>query len=246
MKILLSLSVIFVVGGTLGWLLEFFYRRYAHGKWINPGFLCGPCLPLYGSGLILLYGLCLIDYSFIASKPLQIVVRILVQTVILTAIEYVTGLIFTKAFHVSLWDYSSRWGNIGGIICPLFSVIWGAVGALYSFLLHPWLEKLVPIITGSASYTYFLGIYMGVWLVDICYSFHVVAKIKAWAAEQQLTVRYENLKVAIVKRAEEMKKKRQFQCSFRSDSNIREELENYRNSLKFKNLKQRLGKRREK
>ena len=168
------------------------------------------------------------------------------QTVILTAIEYVTGLIFTKAFHVSLWDYSSRWGNIGGIICPLFSVIWGAVGALYSFLLHPWLEKLVPIITDSASYTYFLGIYMGVWLVDICYSFHVVAKIKAWAAEQQLTVRYENLKVAIVKRAEEMKKKRHFLFSFRSDSNIREELENYRNSLKLKNLKQRLGKRREK
>ena len=38
MKTLLTISVIFVIGGTLGWILEFFYRRLAHGKWINPGF----------------------------------------------------------------------------------------------------------------------------------------------------------------------------------------------------------------
>ena len=42
MKTLLTISVIFVIGGTLGWILEFFYRRLAHGKWINPGFLTVP------------------------------------------------------------------------------------------------------------------------------------------------------------------------------------------------------------
>ena len=234
MKTLLTISVIFVIGGTLGWILEFFYRRLAHGKWINPGFLPGPCLPLYGCGLLLLYGLCRFDYSFIPGRAAQIVVQLLVQTVILTAIEYVTGLIFTKVFHVKLWDYSSRPGNIGGIICPLFTLIWGAVGAGYYFLLHPLLERLIVIITQTPAFSYLLGMYVGVWLVDLCYSFHIVSKIKKWAAEQNLTVRYENLKIAIRNRAEERKTKKHFLFSFRSASDFREELENYRQLMKEK------------
>ena len=168
----LILSFLFFIGSMFGWVLELLFRRIVHGKWINPGFLTGPALPLYGTGLCFLYILSNIPLTSIENPILQNIARILLMTVVMTAIEYIAGLLFIKGMNIKLWDYSKRWGNIDGIICPLFSVIWGAVGALYSFLLHPWLEKLVRIITGSASYTYFLGIYMGVWLVDICYSFH--------------------------------------------------------------------------
>lgn len=48
MKILTTLSALFIIGGSTGWLIELVFRRIAHGKWINPGFLSGPCLPLYG------------------------------------------------------------------------------------------------------------------------------------------------------------------------------------------------------
>ena len=44
----------------LGWVLELLFRRFLSGnnperKWINPGFMVGPYVPLYGSGLCILY-----------------------------------------------------------------------------------------------------------------------------------------------------------------------------------------------
>ena len=71
MKIISQLSVIFIIGGTLGWLNELIFRRIVHKKWVNPGFLTGPCLPLYGCGLLLLYLISSIDFSFISSPVLQ-------------------------------------------------------------------------------------------------------------------------------------------------------------------------------
>lgn len=65
MKILTTISALFIIGGSAGWLIELIFRRMVHGKWINPGFLCGPCLPLYGTGVLVLYGFCNIDLSFI-------------------------------------------------------------------------------------------------------------------------------------------------------------------------------------
>ena len=50
----LFLQFIFFVGCTLGWILELFFRRIVHGKWVNPGFLVGPYLPIYGFGLVIL------------------------------------------------------------------------------------------------------------------------------------------------------------------------------------------------
>lgn len=46
----LILAFLFFIGCTAGWVLELFYRRFAptnkSHKWINPGFLNGPYLPL--------------------------------------------------------------------------------------------------------------------------------------------------------------------------------------------------------
>jgi len=40
----------------IGWVLELFYRKMiSERKWINPGFLVGPYLPLYGFGLCTVY-----------------------------------------------------------------------------------------------------------------------------------------------------------------------------------------------
>ena len=54
----------FYIGSTFGWLLELFFRRIAHGKWVNPGFLIGPYLPIYGFVLCGLIGIYLL-FSFI-------------------------------------------------------------------------------------------------------------------------------------------------------------------------------------
>lgn len=237
MKLLTTLSALFIIGGSLGWILELCYRRAAHGKWINPGFLTGPCLPLYGSGVLLLYGFCSLDLSFIKSDALRKIVLILILAVVLTGIEYVTGIVFTTVFHVKLWDYSSRPGNIQGIICPLFSLIWGLIGAAYALFIHPYLVSFIDWLSLNPIYNFFFGIYLGVLIVDVFYSFHLVRKIKAFADEQQLLVRYESLKLSIAERAEKIKAKRNFAFAFRSPVSLREEFESYLESLKEKGIK---------
>lgn len=72
---------------------------------------------MYGLGTLLLYGACFI--------PLPRWALVLLLFVALTLLEYITGLIFVKGMKIRLWDYSRRWGNIQGIICPLFSLLWG-------------------------------------------------------------------------------------------------------------------------
>lgn len=53
-QVFLIVLYLFFFGGVGGWVLELFFRRFFSGanperKWLNPGFLFGPCLPLYGS-----------------------------------------------------------------------------------------------------------------------------------------------------------------------------------------------------
>lgn len=60
MSMFLTLAFLFAMGSMAGWVLEVFFRRFfstanPERKWINPGFCTGPCLPIYGSGLCILY-----------------------------------------------------------------------------------------------------------------------------------------------------------------------------------------------
>lgn len=52
MEFFLTLTFLFAVGALCGWVIELFFRRLNSKKWINPGFLHGPYLPLYGFGLV--------------------------------------------------------------------------------------------------------------------------------------------------------------------------------------------------
>ena len=116
-SIIIGYLILFAIGGMCGWILELFFRRIVHKKWINPGFLNGPFIPLYGFGVVILY--------FISDLSIAWYYKAFLFLVLLTLIEYIAGIIFIKGMHIKLWDYSSRWGNIQGIICPLFSIIWG-------------------------------------------------------------------------------------------------------------------------
>ena len=111
MKTFITLCLLFILGGTLGWTLELFFRQIVHKKWVNPGFLAGPCLPLYGTGVVCLYLICSIDYGFIENEILRAIFVIFIITVSMTLVEYITGLIFIKGMKVKLWDYSDRLGT---------------------------------------------------------------------------------------------------------------------------------------
>ena len=205
MKYLVIISTLFVIGSIIGWVIELFFRRFvSQKKWVNPGFLTGPYLPIYGFGVVTLYAVSNLPLG-INSQIWDIIVRILIIGVGMTAIEFVAGLIFIKGFGVKLWDYSNRKGNIMGIICPSFSLIWLAVGSLYYFLLNPILLEGISWISENLIYTYFIGLVIGMMIVDFSYSVHLATKLKEFKELRDL--RFEEFKSQFKKKIKELKNK---------------------------------------
>ena len=160
MKYLVIGSTLFVMGSLLGWVIELFFRRFvSQKKWVNPGFLTGPYLPIYGFGVVILYLMSSLNLP-IDNDVANAIIKVLLIGIGMTVIEFVAGLIFIKGCNVKLWDYSNRKGNIMGIICPTFSLIWLLVGSLYYFFLNPYLVKAITWISENLIYTYFIGIFM--------------------------------------------------------------------------------------
>ena len=203
MKYLVIVSTLFVIGSLVGWLIELFFRRFvSQKKWMNPGFLTGPYLPIYGFGVVVLYGVSNIPLG-INIVAWDVVVRILIIGVGMTLIEFIAGLIFIKGFGIKLWDYSSRKGNIMGIICPIFSLAWLVVGSLYYFLLNPLLVEGITWISENLIYTYFVGGVMGMMLVDFSYSIHLATKLKEFKELGDL--RFEDFKKEFKKKINNLK-----------------------------------------
>ena len=178
MKYLVIISTLFVSGSLIGWVIELFFRRFvSQKKWMNPGFLTGPYLPIYGCGVVTLYGVSNIPLG-ITDDFWNVVIRILIIGVGMTLIEFIAGLIFIKGFGVKLWDYSDRKGNIMGLICPVFSLIWLVVGSLYYFLVNPFFVQAITWISENLIYTYFVGLVVGMIIVDFSYSVHLATRLK--------------------------------------------------------------------
>lgn len=202
MKYLVIVSTLFVIGSLIGWIIELFFRRFvSQKKWMNPGFLTGPYLPIYGFGVLVLYAVSNIPLG-ITNQIADIIVRILIIGVGMTLIEFIAGLIFIKGFKIKLWDYSNRKGNIMGIICPSFSLIWLVVGSLYYFLLNPFLVEGISWISENLIYTYFVGMVMGAMAVDFAYSIHLATKLKEY--KEIANLRFEDFKKELKNRIKQL------------------------------------------
>ena len=202
MKYLVIISTLFVIGSLIGWIIELFFRRFvSQKKWMNPGFLTGPYLPIYGFGVLVLYAVSNIPLG-ITNQIADIIVRILIIGVGMTVVEFMAGLIFIKGLKVKLWDYSDRKGNIMGIICPSFSLIWLVVGSLYYFLLNPFLVEDISWISENLIYTYFVGMVMGAMAVDFAYSIHLATKLKEY--KEIANLRFEDFKKELKNRIKQL------------------------------------------
>ena len=142
-------------------MLELLFRRFFSGanperKWLNPGFLFGPCLPLYGFGTVLLFILSELDHQLFGSfsgtfwyYPVMFVVMALAMTLL----EYIVGVVSFKGFH------------------------------LYYFLLYPRLRKLVEWFVAHPLASFMVGVCFGIFLIDLCFSIHLGAVVQKKAAE---------------------------------------------------------------
>ncbi len=226
----LKLAFLFFIGSVAGWLLEVVFRRFfsranPEHKWINPGFCTGPYVPLYGVGLCILYLIALLEGEGWISDPIwNRVVLFAAMAVAMTAIEYIAGILVLKIAKVRLWDYSREWGNFQGIICPKFSFFWAVLGAVYYFLIHPYILEALDWLARNLAFSFVIGMFFGIFILDVAHSVQMVNRLKQFAEENDVIVRFENIKTDIRSRAELQAEKYHFFRPFHSERSVTESL----------------------
>lgn len=163
------------MGCFIGWIIELFFRNLVDKEKINPGFLRGPYLPIYGLSILSLY--------IISNLKINLVHKIILLILLPITMELLTGLFFEKYFRIKLWDYNHKFLNYKGIICLQFSIYWGVLALFYYFILHDVINNYLLVTLSNINYIFFYGIIAGVFLLDIFYSFNIAFKVKEVAKE---------------------------------------------------------------
>ena len=98
----------FVLGAAGYYMLETLWRGYSHWSMAAAG----------GISLLFLINI----FRKLKNAPLYF--KSIVGGTVITAVEFVFGIVFNLFLGMSVWDYSSVPGNILGQICPAFTVLW--------------------------------------------------------------------------------------------------------------------------
>ena len=130
----------FFLYGCIGWCVEVVYAAVKEHKLVNRGFLCGPICPIYGFGMVALVN----SFRLLPRHDIQDISAgtvFVVGMVLTTTIELIGGWTLFQIFHIRWWDYSHRRFNLGGYICPLFSLLWGLGSVLMVKVVHPFFVR---------------------------------------------------------------------------------------------------------
>ena len=132
---LCELFLLYIAYSTLGWCGEMLYCSIPKGHICEKrGFLNGFLCPIYGHGALLV--LYLLHGGF--QNP---VLTFIFGAIVTSILEYFTSWIMEKLFHMRWWDYSNMKFNLGGYICPQFSLLWGLGSVLMIKVVHPLLAR---------------------------------------------------------------------------------------------------------
>ena len=138
------IALYFFVYGFLGWCTEVAFAAWKEHRFVNRGFLNGPICPVYGIGVTLVV-------HFLSPYRSNLIILYITSTILVTALEWLTGFILERGFHNKWWDYSNMPLNLNGYVCLLFSLIWGVACVLIVDFIHPVIHKLllyIPVIVG--------------------------------------------------------------------------------------------------
>ncbi len=101
--------IIMLAGGFIYGAIEILFRGYTHPSMFITG---GLCLVWVG-GLDSFY-----------EKRLPLPLQMLLGALIITAAEFICGLIVNIGFGMNVWDYSGLPMNIMGQVCVIFLFFW--------------------------------------------------------------------------------------------------------------------------
>lgn len=160
----------FLIYSFLGWCVEVVYHAVTMGKIINRGFLNGPVCPVYGFGMLAVCAMVNTissgaETSAAAAQDVNVVAVFFGGMILATLVELVAGFILYKCFHARWWDYSDKPLNIGGYICPEFSILWGIGTVIVVEFVH-------PVVADAASESRIAPRY-GWWILLVLYGLYL-------------------------------------------------------------------------
>jgi len=194
------LRVLFIFGfsSILGWVIEAIYRCIMSKKIVNPGFMGGCVLPIYGFGALILYYIC--KFGSLINVKYNAFIIILISIILLTLLEYISGLFLLKFFKLKLWDYSNRKFNINGLICLRFTLYWGILALIFYLFIYSFIDSISEVFINNKYCLLFLGIFYGVFFIDLFLSINLLGKIKKYAKSKSKIINLEKLRYDIITR----------------------------------------------
>ncbi len=106
--------LIFIIGAVAYMAIEILWRGFTH--W-TMGILGGIVLILVG----------LINE---ADKDIPLMVQAPMASIIITLLEYYSGIILNIHLGLNIWDYSDLPLNVDGQVCLMYSLLWMILGSI--------------------------------------------------------------------------------------------------------------------
>lgn len=117
-------AVLALVGGLCYGGVELLWRGYTH--WT---------MMVLGGALFLVLG----GLNEWLSWDMPLSRQALLGAVVVTAAEFLAGLVLNVWLGLGIWDYSGMWGSVLGQICPAYSALWVVLSAV-AIVLDDWLR----------------------------------------------------------------------------------------------------------
>ncbi|MFC6314514.1 putative ABC transporter permease [Lapidilactobacillus achengensis] len=126
----------FFIYALIGWLWETSLKAFKEHRFVDTGFLIGPITPIYGFGVVGVVYL-------LRPWQNQVVLLFVLATLLVTALEYLTGFLLEKMFHTKWWNYANVPLNIQGYVALPISLFWGICCVLIIKFVQPEVLLLV-------------------------------------------------------------------------------------------------------
>ena len=118
-------TFLFLIGGTVYYLIEIMWRGYSHWSMFILGGICFVIMGLLN------------EYEFKWQGSL--IKQSIISAVIITAFEFITGCIVNLWLGWHIWDYSELPCNIWGQVCLYFFFVWIAL-SIIGIMLDDWIR----------------------------------------------------------------------------------------------------------
>lgn len=173
--------LLFFTYSIAGWCMEVvrIFLNPKYKKFVNRGFLIGPYLPIYGSGVIAIT-------LFLNKYSNDIPALFFLSVIVCGILEYSTSFIMEKLFNARWWDYSTKKFNINGRVCLETLIPFGIGGTLILHWINPFIiglfDKIPP--TPKAIIAYSL---LAIITLDTIISLTIISKFKTATNEVDLS-----------------------------------------------------------